>query len=300
MAMGMADLIPGVSGGTIAFISGIYHQLLGALSAINSKTLVQFFTFRLDSSTKGHFSFLVTLGLGLATSVILFSRLVHYLLVDYAVLTWSFFFGLIAASIVLLIKDTAIPVTPSKISFFLFGIVAGFLVTRLVPVETPETLWFIALSGFIAITAMILPGISGSFLLLILGKYELIISALGDPLNTNHLIILATFGLGCVTGLLSVSRLLSSLFRKYPQIMVSFLTGLLMGSLGKIWPWKEVVTTVTVGGKERVVETQNVIPPFSPQVTYALLWAVIGIVTIFLLDYLHTQSKNKRGVGVTG
>ena len=286
MAMGVADLIPGVSGGTIAFISGIYDQLLQAL--------------RPEKLSKANVCFLGTLGLGIGTSIVLFSRLVHHLLAHYAIFTWSFFFGLIAASVVLLLRDTVAPLRALKVSSLLLGIVGGFFITGLVPVETPESLWFIALTGFVAISAMILPGLSGSFLLLILGKYELILSVLKNPFKGNHLVVMACFAAGCILGLLTLSRVLSSLLKKYPMAMVSFLAGLLIGSLRKIWPWKEVVETMIVGGKEKVIQTQNILPPLSSEVVYAFLWAVIGVVAILLIDYLHIRSTDTREAGVTG
>jgi len=189
-----------------------------------------------------HLRFLLSLFVGIGLAIISLARLMNFLLNHYPVLTWSFFFGLIAASILVVSKQVTTWSPPTGISL-VAGIVTAVFIVNLVPVTTPEALWFIFLCGIIAICAMILPGISGAFILLILGKYEFVTASLKNPFIAHNMMVIFVFCMGCLIGLLSFSRLLNYLLKNYHQITMAFLTGLLIGSMSKIWPWKEMVET---------------------------------------------------------
>lgn len=237
-AMGAADLIPGVSGGTIAFITGIYGQLLGAISSLNTQLLRDILSRRYRKAFSNvPLRFMAVMALGIGSALLSLSRLMHYLMLNHGEFTWAFFFGLIAASGIVIFRqlDTR---GLGPCALVLAGGVFSYAIVGLVPVETPESWWFIFLCGVIGITAMILPGISGSFLLLILGKYEFIISALRAPFADHHPFILGIFMAGMATGLLAFSKILHRLMMTHRNRTMAFLTGILLGSLRKVWPWK--------------------------------------------------------------
>ncbi len=294
LAMGIADVIPGVSGGTIAFITGIYEDLLNAIASLRKESLTELFKGNIDRALAIlHLRFLFTLIFGVLTSILIFSRLMHFLITEYAIYTWSFFFGLILASIPMLSKKTSNYLESKNIGSFLIGTVFAFFVVGMIPVETPQGLWFIFICGFIGITAMILPGISGSFLLLILGKYEFITAAVKNPLAEGSFVIIAAFALGALTSLLSISKGLAYLYRKYTDVTISFLSGVLLGSLRKIWPWKETLETKLIGGKLRVIKEINIFPQVDSVFLTAFIAACFGVFIIFLLNK-QDSSKNKR------
>lgn len=281
--MGTADIIPGVSGGTIAFITGIYYQLLEAIASVNLNFIQSFFRFDWKSAlAEIHIRFLVPLILGIGLAVVSTARLMHYLLKDHPVPTWSLFFGLIGASILVVGKEIQDwkTGTPSIV----IGTAAAFGIVGLIPVHTPETWWFILLCGMIAICAMILPGISGSFILLILGKYEFITGAIKNPFDLQNMIILCIFLVGCVIGILGFSRVLSYFLKHYHNITISVLTGLMIGAMRKVWPWKEVLDTQTIRGKVYVIREQNVLPQIDSSFFLAVGIMVIGFVFVILLE----------------
>lgn len=286
IAMGAADVVPGVSGGTIAFISGIYEELLETISSFNIQALKVLAKEGIKPFWKHiNGSFITTLFLGIAISVISLAKLITFLLHNHPLLLWGFFFGLIVASVFLVGKKVA-KWQLSHVLALIVGTVIAFFITILNPMENPDTLWFVFISGAIAICAMILPGISGSFILLLLGSYELILSSIKDL----KIITILTFGVGCVVGLLSFSKFLNWLFKKYHDITVAALTGFLIGSLNKIWPWKEVISTRENSKGEIVpfIET-NVLPNQfheDPQIIGIIILAIIGFVLIFGLEKL--------------
>ena len=153
-------------------------------------------------------------------------------------------------------------------------------------------LWFIAFSGFIGITALILPGISGSFLLLILGQYESVTGALKNPFKIEHIMIIVAFCIGAFLSLISVSRLLGTLFKRYPNSMISLLTGLLLGSLGKVWPWKEVTKSIVIRGKEKILETNNFFPEVSWEMVLAVIIIILGVISILLVDHFGKNARS--------
>jgi putative membrane protein len=255
--MGAADVVPGVSGGTMAFILGIYSDLISAIKSFDSSWL--FALLRLDFKTvvsKPHFKFLIPLGIGLGCALIFFTRIVQLpaLLLDYPEQIYGLFFGLIVGSVFVLLQDLN-ELRLSDYLMALIGTVLGLIVFNFVPVQTPETSWFVFLSGALAICAMILPGISGSFILLILNKYAYIFNAIGY----FKLSILIPFALGAISGLLLFSRLLSYLLDKYYQRVILFITGLLLASLYVIWPFQERIYTI-VRDKPRLTSSTPLVP----------------------------------------
>ena len=287
LCMGSADVIPGVSGGTIALITGIYEDLIGALKSIDTRMVKK----ALDLNLKGalacvHIRFLLCLFVGIGIAIISLARLMNFLLNHYPVFTWSLFFGLIAASILVVSRKVTTWSPRTGISLVVGTVVAAFIV-NLMPVTTPEALWFILLCGIIAICAMILPGISGAFILLILGKYEFITATLKNPFLSQNLVIIIIFCLGCMIGLLSFSRLLNYLLTHFRQVTMAFLTGLMVGSMPKIWPWKEILETKIVREKTHIIWGSNIIPEtMSAEVLLALVLAISGFIAVLIIERL--------------
>ena len=246
--MGAADVIPGVSGGTIAFIMGIYDEFVGSLASINGEALKLLLKGRFSAFWKHiNGSFLLSLVAGIGISVIALAGLMQMLLSDFPIQTWAFFFGLIVASSIFIIRG----ISGWKIReglMLVFGILLGAVICTLSPTQTPDGLWFIFLSGALAICAMILPGISGSFILLILGKYEYVLGAISglvagvDP--GRNLLILGVFGLGAIIGILAFSRFLHWLLARWQKETMIVLAGFIIGSLVKIWPWSNAEAIV--------------------------------------------------------
>lgn len=237
-AMGAADVVPGVSGGTIAFISGIYDRLLAAIAACTLGKVIWLFKGRFRETWQAiDGAFLFTLLAGILTSIASLARLISYLLDNHPELIWSFFFGLILVSIFLIVRQIR-RWRPLTVGAFALGAVFAYLITVAAPLQLSPTPLMIFVAGAIAICAMILPGISGSFILLLLGLYPAVLGAVKDV----NLSLLGLFALGCVTGLLSFSRLLYWLLQHARNITLAFLTGLLVGSLNMVWPWKEVLS----------------------------------------------------------
>lgn len=283
--MGIADLIPGVSGGTIAFITGIYPNLLNAVNSLNPKNFKLLITFNFTELKKEvPFAFIITLFAGIFTSILLFSRLMHYLITEQKVYTWAFFFGLVLLSIPMLFKKLKTPTAPKSIFLLTLGTVFSYFIVGLIPIETPSHLAFISLCGFIGISAMILPGISGSFLLLILGKYELITSALKNPFNSDSLMIIGAFSVGAIISLTSLCRVLAYGYKRFPDPTMAVLTGVLLGSLRKLWPWKEVAQTKVIREKVYIISENNVIPNIDSSFFLAFAIMIIGAVIIYLLE----------------
>ena len=295
--MGAADLIPGVSGGTIAFITGIYANLLAAISSIGKEAVQHLLGFRIARAISVvHVRFLIILGAGVGTSVISMAKLVHYLLHEHAIHTWSLFLGLIAGSIIVIGGHIEKLWNAKNLATILGGAVFAHIVVNLIPVETPEAYWFIFLCGVIAITAMILPGISGSFLLLILGKYAFITGALKGihktPFADNDIQIMFVFGCGALVGLLGFSKVLNHIMNHYYSLTMCFLTGVLIGSLQKVWPWREVLESRVVRGKEKILREGLLMPDsFNASVALAVFLIVAGFVGVILLDRLANKGE---------
>ncbi|MCP4354544.1 MAG: DUF368 domain-containing protein, partial [Proteobacteria bacterium] len=258
--MGAANIIPGVSGGTIALITGIYEPLLNSLKSVNSNVVKSLLRFDFYSAIKAtHTKFLFYLFLGSILSIISLARVTRYCLNYYPEFTCSLFLGLIIASVLLVGKDIKNWFGSAGISLLFFGVLA-YIIVGLIPVNTPEALWFIFFAGVISISAMILPGLSGAFILLLLGKYSFIMGAVQKPFLLSNLIILSVFALGCLVGLAGFSRILSFLMDRYNNITLAALTGLMLGSLRKIWPFKEVIESKIINNKLYVISEINVFP----------------------------------------
>ncbi|PWH14072.1 MAG: DUF368 domain-containing protein [Anaerolineae bacterium] len=232
--MGAADLVPGVSGGTMAFIFGIYHQLLDALHAINLDFLRLMVSLRWKEALRSlPWQFLVPLGSGIVVALALLSRPIHWALAEHPSLVWAFFFGLVLASVTV-VRKRVLSWSLALVILLLLAAGLTFYVVGLLPLETPHTPVLLFLSGAIAICAMILPGISGAFILVLLGKYSYVLGAL----IRLDIFILLIFAAGCLVGLLSFSRLLRWLLARFHDPTMAALTGLMIGSLRKVWPWQ--------------------------------------------------------------
>lgn len=290
VCMGSADVIPGVSGGTIALITGIYENLIGALRSIDMDVLQKILAFDFRGAVaQVHLRFLLTLFSGIAAAILSLARLMNYLLNYHPVPTWSLFFGLIAASTIMVGKHVNNWLGKAGISF-VAGIIAATIIVNLIPIQTPEDLWFIFLCGVVAICAMILPGISGAFILLILGKYEYITGALKNPFLPHNFAVIVVFCVGCLIGLVGFSRVLNYLLKKFHNLTLAFLAGLIAGSLQKIWPWKEIIETQVIRGKTYVIWGGPVVPPvLDQQVWIAVCLAALGFVAVLVIERLSRQ-----------
>ena len=284
MAMGAADIIPGVSGGTIAFISGIYEELIETINNVNFEAIKKLKNNGIKSFwTHINGNFLIALLTGIAISIMSLARVITHLLETHSQLLWGFFFGLIVASVYIVGKQVN-KWDINNIISLIIGSSIAFYITILNPMQNPDALWFVFLSGSIAICAMILPGISGSFILLLLGSYEFILVAIKD----FKLDVITIFGVGCITGLLAFSKLLNWLFKKYHDITIALLTGFLIGSLNKIWPWKETIQTRINSHGEIVPFIQSNVLPSNfkgdSNIIEVILLSLIGLVLIYLLE----------------
>ncbi len=299
MAMGAADVVPGVSGGTIAFISGIYEELIDSIKSFDLTAAKLLFTGRFGQLWKKiNGSFLFSLILGISISIFSLARIMTWLLENEPIGIWAFFFGLIIASAWIVGKS--IPRwSGATVASLLCGIAVGYLITVLTPSSTPDAWWFVIISGAIAICAMILPGISGAFILLLLGKYAYIMDAVAN-LRVGTI---ALFAIGAVGGLISFSHLLSWLLHKWHAVTVAVLTGVMVGSLNKVWPWKEALTFYTDShGVAHALTERNVMPQTYADITglpsqlwIAIALCVAGFLLIYTLEGIGSRISKKRG-----
>jgi putative membrane protein len=279
MLMGIAEIIPGVSGGTLAFITGIYKELIDSIKSINLDSLKLLFQLQLKKfwhQINGNF--LSTLLVGMVVSILLLSRFITFLLDFHQFKIWGFFFGLIISSALIIFKSIN-KLNSVSLLFLLAGLVLSAYISLVAPSSTPNNNIFIFLSGAIAISAMILPGISGSFILLFLSKYEFILSSL----NSFEINVILVFLAGCVTGLVTFSRLLSYLFKNFYDNVVGLLVGFLFGSLIKIWPFYEVIE---FNQDNEPLYTNPVFPNSSQttEIIYFIFFLIIGIFSIWIIE----------------
>lgn len=303
LAMGAADVVPGVSGGTIAFISGIYEELIETIHKID----LGFFKIWKKEGFKAawkqyNLSFLLALFVGVFISIVSLAKLITWLLEFYPILVWSFFFGLVIASIVYVGQQIQ-SWRPAVVLALIVASVLSYLITIADPTGSPDSIWFLFFAGFVAIIAMILPGISGAFILLLLGAYTSVIglvTQLGEGVTTFNgslflgaLGKLLVFGLGAILGLKMFSRVLNWMFKHHKNLILAVLTGFMVGALNKIWPWKEVLQYRMNHVGERIPFIERSILPQNydgnPQILYAILFAVIGFLTIFLLEKMAVK-----------
>jgi putative membrane protein len=285
--MGAADLVPGVSGGTMAFILGIYERLLDAIKSFDRTWLVSLL--RLDFKTglgRPHFVFLIPLLLGIGSALLFFTKVVPLpvYISTHPELVYGLFFGLILASIYILMQETG-RLNAADAGYLVAGTLVGFWVVTSVPVNTPDSGWFVFVCGAIAICAMILPGISGSFILLLLKKYAYIIGAVG-ALDFS---ILLPFALGCITGLVLFTRFLSWMIRHYYRQSLLVIKGILLASLWVLWPYQERVY-VMVHGKDRLTGMTPVLPQsLDATLLGSLGLAVAGIIVVLVIHKLAAR-----------
>lgn len=294
MAMGAADVVPGVSGGTIAFISGIYEELIATLNTINFSLLKQLKSEGFKSVwKKANGSFLVALLSGVFVSVISLAKGVEWLLEHHPILLWSFFFGLVFASILYVGKQIKIRLTDFKLVLAMaIGAGVAYFITTLNPSETSDSNLFLFLAGALAICAMILPGISGAFILVIIGAYSPVLEAL----NTRDFKTILIIGVGAVMGLLSFSKLLKWLFETYHRLTLAVITGFMIGSLNKIWPWKIPLTFRTNSKGIEIPLNEKSVSPFNfdgdPQLIQAIGLMAIGVLIILVLEKISIKKKS--------
>lgn len=290
IAMGAADIIPGVSGGTIALITGIYEQLIDSLKSFTALPKVLFKEGVAAAWKHINGNFLVALFLGIAISFLSLVHFIKFALEEHPILLWSFFFGLIVAScyfVGLRVSKWDI----GSILGLILGTILVYFLTTISPAETSTAPWFIFISGMLAICAMILPGISGAFILVLLGKYKFIIESLSD-LRLDVVII---FALGCGVGLLSFSHFLSFMLRRFHNFTIALLTGFMIGSLNKIWPWKNTLEWGSDRHGEIIpIIQKNVMPHDLNGESFlglAIAMALIGLLSIFALEKLAAQKS---------
>jgi putative membrane protein len=289
MAMGAADVVPGVSGGTIAFISGIYEELITSINNVNPALIKIWKNEGFKSFWKKlNGNFLVALFLGIFISLFSLATLVSWLLENEPVLLWSFFFGLVAASIFFVGKEIT-KWNLATVIMLLLGAAIAYFITTLPASENTSSLPYLFMSGALAVCAMILPGISGAFILVLLGSYKTIL----DAVHEREIKVIITVALGAIFGLLSFAKLLKWMFSHYKNLTLALLTGFILGSLNKIWPWKLLLETKTIGDKIIPLKEQN-ISPFNfegdPQLMFALIATIIGFSLIFILEKLASRN----------
>lgn len=303
LAMGAADVVPGVSGGTIAFISGIYQELIDSINNVNLSVLKTLKKEGLKAAWQQvNGSFLLALLTGIGISILTFSKVITHLLETQPILVWSFFFGLIIASIALIWRETS-NWKIVDILALIIGIALSYYITIARPVSSPDSYWYLFLSGFIAIIAMILPGISGAFILLLMGSYETVIGTINQfrdglvNFNTEVLgqaiLKLGVFAIGAIIGLKSFSKVLHWMFEKHKNTTLALLIGFMAGSLNKVWPWKQVLETRINSHGEVVPYIDKSILPQNfdgqPQILTAIILAIIGFIVIFGMEKLAAK-----------
>jgi len=277
--MGIAEIIPGVSGGTIAFITGIYEELINSIKSVDGNSIKLIFNLKFSLFWKQiNGTFLLTLLLGMLTSILALSRVIVFLIDQHSFKIWGFFFGLIIASAIVIFYQIE-TVNSKVVVSAIIGLVISSYIALEAPSSTPNSNLFIFISGAIAISAMILPGISGSFILVFLSKYEFILNAL----NNFDVAVISIFIGGCVVGLVTFSRVFSYLFKKYNDVVISVLIGFLLGSLFKIWPFYKVLEYNTSNEPKY---TNPVLPSASQEseLAYFIVFSIIGFISMWLLE----------------
>jgi putative membrane protein len=294
MLMGAADLVPGVSGGTIALITGIYKELLESINSISLSNLKLWKQQGLKSVWgKINGPFLIAVFGGILSSILLLSRLLEWLIENHPLVLWSFFFGLLIASIIYLFR-AELSFSMLNVLYVCFGAVISFLVTQLNGGANQSSLWYLFLSGFIGISAMILPGLSGAYILVVMGVYQTVLSNVRIAQDLifnfdqtqfiNTASILGVFILGILVGIKVFAKFLSWLLNHYPQRSIAVLVGLMIGALHKVWPWQNTVA-------DSVKESLAVLPHEyngDPQILIVITWMLIGFGILFLIERRKT------------
>ena len=286
--MGAADVIPGVSGGTIAFLMGIYQELLDSIKSVNGEAFKLLFKGKIADFWKHiNGNFLLSIFAGILVSVFSLARLMKYLLEFHPIQLWSFFFGLILASAIYILKGLDKWSIQNIISL-LIGVGLASFICVASPAQTPDALWFVFLSGAIAICAMILPGISGSFILLLLGKYAFVMTAVTEL----DIPVLAVFALGCGIGIISFSHFLSWLLKKFYMLTIALLSGFMLGSLLKVWPWK--VPGAAEGFDYPALPSQfEQVTGLDAQLGTSIVFAVLGLAIVLVIEFVAAKGQKK-------
>jgi putative membrane protein len=286
-AMGAADVVPGVSGGTMAFILGIYDELIESIHAVNGEFVRRLLTFQWRAAFDGFpWKFLLSLALGILSAILALANVLHWALENHPVYIWAFFFGLILASIVA-VRRRVRRWSAFNVIAAATAAVAAFVLVGLSPSETPHTPLLLFLSGAVAICAMILPGISGAFILVLLGKYSYVLSAV----KHFDILTIALVGLGAVTGLLAFVRLLRWMLHRNHDLVVAILTGFMVGSLRKVWPWK----TLEPLGDGFVREINFIPAAFNAESAAALILMAAGIVLVLVVEHFAKRETAAQG-----
>jgi len=282
-AMGASDIVPGVSGGTMALILGIYEELINSIKAVLNRDAIRLaLGFKIAQALElVPWKFLASVAGGIFLAIFTMSYFLEWVLERYPSLLWAFFFGLVLASVFTVSRQVQRWGVGPALGVAM-GAVGAYLIVGLVPTQTPDTWWFLFLSGTIAICAMVLPGVSGAFILVLLGKYQFLLSAV----TSRDIVPLALVVAGAGVGIVTFAQVLSWLFKRYHDSTVAVLTGMLIGSLRKIWPWKETIETMLDRhGKEIPIRQVNILPvAFDGQVVAAIALAAIGCALIVGLN----------------
>lgn len=286
--MGAANVIPGVSGGTIALITGIFERLINAIKSFDSTAIQLLFKGDIKGLLKHvDFAFLVSVGLGVLISIVSLARLFDFLLVSYPVYIGAFFFGLILASVFFVAKEVG-RWRIIQILSFIIGAVIAVSISVLSPASPNDSFLYLLMCGVVGACSMILPGLSGSFVLILMGNYQLVMI---DAVNDMNLAVLLPVAVGAGVGLLAFSYVLSWVFKKFRTQTLSLLSGFILGSLLVLWPWKNEITE-TFGDKVKVVGYDWILPAqFNGEVMMATVWAVVGIIVIVAMEYIAQYSK---------
>lgn len=288
VAMGAADVVPGVSGGTIAFITGIYEELVTTIANVDFSLIKTWKKEGFEDMWKQlNGNFILALIIGIAISVFTLMRLTNYLLETYPVIVWSFFFGLVVASVWYVGKQID-RWTTKLILFSILGFVIAFGITLMTPSQGIDHPLYFLLCGAIAICAMILPGISGAFILVLMGGYK----SISEAVSEFNFQVIGLVGLGAILGILSFSRVLKWLFNHFKLVTLAILTGFIAGSLNKVWPWKNVLDSETIKDKVVILDEVSVLPQNfngDPQLLFAIIAAILGFLLILLLEKVAEQ-----------
>lgn len=289
IAMGVANVIPGVSGGTIALITGIYEELIDSLKSFDKKALKYILSFKINEFIDyTNLYFIIAVFGGSIFSVFSIANLFKFLFSNYPLYIWSFFFGLIIASIFFVGKKIN-KWDKSSVIALAIGTTIALSFTNISPASENDNLFFVFFCGIIGISGMMLPGLSGSFILILLGNYELLLVKAVADLN---IIILTVFFLGSLFGLLSFSHLLSWLLKKYKDQTLAILTGFITGSLAIIWPWKEVKESIIIGDKEKIIDYQLLIPQeLNQENIIAIILMMMGIAIVYAIEKFSITKK---------
>jgi len=296
LAMGAANVIPGVSGGTIALITGIFHELIDSIKSFNGVALKLLLSAKFkELIVHINLWFLISVFGGIGVSIISFARIFGYLFEYYPVYLWAFFFGLILISVFYVAK-TVTSFSITTVLFFVLGTSFAVGITFFNPATENDAFWYLIVCGIVAMISMILPGLSGSFVLILLGNYQLVMI---DAVNNLSLKILIPVALGAAGGILAFSHILSWILKKYYNQTIALLAGFILGSLSTIWPWKNAIYMTNADGSQLLKRGEPVIltyekfipDAFSGEVVLALLFMVLGAASIILIEYLAEKSK---------